>query len=104
MKAFVLRHGGNIKNMRFEELEIPAVKPDELLVRVHAVSLNPSDYQTAEYLGELETPVVLGLDIAGEVMKAGENIKTPVIGKRVFYLREINNPYGGFAEYAVTPE
>lgn len=104
MKAFVLRHGGNIKNMRFEELEIPAVKPDELLIRVHAVSLNPSDYQTAEYLGELETPVVLGLDIAGEVMKAGENIKPPVIGKRVFYLREINNPYGGFAEYAVTPE
>lgn len=93
-----------MQNLHFEELETPSIKPDELLIKVHAVSLNPSDYQTVEFLGDLKKPVILGLDIAGEVAGIGEKVEHFSIGNRVFYLREINNPYGGFSEYAVTPE
>lgn len=104
MKALVLQHGGSISNLQFEDIEIPNIKSDELLIKVHAVSLNPSDYQTAEFLGELSTPIVLGLDIAGEVVAVGENVKKFFIGQRVFYLRRMDNPHGGFAEYAVATE
>lgn len=104
MKAIVLRQGGNIQNLHFEELDIPAIKPDELLIKVHAVSLNPSDYQTIEFLGDLEKPVILGIDIAGEIAGVGEKVENYSVGDRVFYLREINNPYGGFSEYAVVHE
>lgn len=104
MKALVLRHGGNISNLQFEDIPVPDIKSDEVLIKVHAVSLNPSDYQTAEFLGELSVPVILGLDIAGEVVATGENVKNFVTGQRVFYLRKIDNPHGGFAEYAVATE
>ncbi|HIT90652.1 MAG TPA: zinc-binding dehydrogenase [Candidatus Merdenecus merdavium] len=104
MKALVLQHGGSIKNLQFEDIPVPKIKANELLIKVHAVALNPSDYQTAEALGELSFPIVLGLDVAGEVVAMGEDVKRFSIGQRVFFLRKMDNPHGGFAEFAVTPE
>lgn len=46
MKAFVLIKGGNIKNLHIKEVNKPSIDKNELLVKVHATSLNPSDFQT----------------------------------------------------------
>lgn len=104
MRALVLEKGGSIDGFKDKIVEMPKIKEDELLIKVSAVALNPSDYQTAEYLQGENLNIVLGLDIAGEVVEVGENVQKFKKGDRVFYIREINNPYGGFAEYAVTPE
>lgn len=104
MKALVLEKGGSIDGFCVKDIEIPEIKPDELLVKVHATGLNPSDFQTAEYMQGEGLNLVLGLDIAGEVAKVGSEVTGFNIGDRVFYLRKIDNPNGGFAEYAVTPE
>ena len=104
MKALVLKHGGSIDNFQISDIKIPKYKEDELLVKVMATGLNPSDYQTAEYMQGNNLNIVLGLDIAGIVEEVGKNCKRFKKGDRVFFLREISNPYGGFGEYAVTPE
>lgn len=104
MKALVLGKGGSIDGFSVKDIELPEIKPDELLVKVHATGLNPSDFQTAEYMQGEGLNLVLGLDIAGEVVKVGSAVTGFEIGDKVFYLRKIDNPNGGFAEYAVTPE
>lgn len=104
MKALVLEKGGSIDGFVEKEINVPDIKEDELLIKVHAVALNPSDYQTAEYLEGDNLNIILGLDVVGEVVKAGKSVSKFKKGDLVFYLREINNPNGGFAEYAVTPE
>nr|WP_263314078.1 zinc-binding dehydrogenase [Mammaliicoccus sp. Marseille-Q6498] len=104
MKALVLKKGGSINNLKKMEVSTPEIKNDELLIKVHATSLNPSDYQTIEYLDENYRNLILGLDIAGEVIDIGENVKNFKIGDRVFYLRQMENPNGGFAEYSKNPE
>lgn len=104
MRALVLESGGSIDGLKEKGIEIPHIKDDELLIKVYAVALNPSDYQTAEYLSGKHLNIVLGLDIAGEVVEVGEKVHKYKKGDRVFYIREIHNKNGGFAEYAVTPE
>lgn len=71
---------------------------------MHAVGLNPSGYQTAEFTTDLSYKMILGLDVSGKVVKVGSNVKKFKEGDRIFYLREILNPYWGFAEYSVAPE
>ncbi len=104
MLALVLEKGGSIDGLKEREIEKPQIKEDELLIKVRGVALNPSDYQTAEYLSGDSPNIVLGLDVAGVVEQVGSAVKNLKQGDRVFYIREINNPNGGFAEYAVSPE
>lgn len=50
MTALVLTDGGSINNFKIQTCALPEIRTDELLVKVHATGLNPSDYQTAEFL------------------------------------------------------
>lgn len=104
MTALVLTDGGSIDNLKIQDIAIPEVKDNELLIKVHATGLNPSDYQTAEFLHKKNINMVLGLDVVGEVVKVGVNATSSFkIGERVMFLREISNPHGGLAQYATTP-
>lgn len=103
MKALYFNEGGNIDHLILGEIDKPEIKDDELLIKVHATGMNPSDYQTIEYMGIQDKPVILGLDIAGEVVECGKDVKDFKRGDRVVYLREVLNSYGGYAEYAKTP-
>lgn len=104
MKALVLEYPGSIDGFKIENINKPVPKDDELLVKVYATSLNPSDYQTAEYIKDDRCKLVLGLDVAGEVVRVGNEVRDFKIGDRVFFMRSINNPNGGFAEYSCTPQ
>ena len=44
MKALVLKHYGGLDHVAFADVPRPALKPDEILVQVHAAGLNPIDY------------------------------------------------------------
>lgn len=104
MKALVLNKGGNIDNLNMKEIAQPSIDKNELLVKVHATSLNPSDFQTIEYLSGNFDDMVLGLDVAGEVVDKGSEVSNCNIGDRVFYLRQMDNKNGGFSEYSTTPQ
>lgn len=105
MKALIIQEPGSIDGLKLENnIDIPVPNSDEVRVEVKAVGLNPSDFQTIEFMKEVsqEETTVLGLDVAGIVDEVGDNVTEFKKGDRVFYLREISNKNGGFAEYSIT--
>lgn len=104
MKALILDEPGKLESLKvIYDREKPMPKENEIRVKVHAVGLNPSDYQTASYDGlNDDRKRVLGLEVAGVVDEVGSDVKNFKVGDRVYYLRSILNLDGGFAEYACT--
>ena len=113
MKAIVFTKYGSPDDLQLTEVKKPAPGDDELLVRVHASSINSWDW---EYLNG--TPFVnrlmfgilkpkpgkqrLGADIAGTVEIVGKNVTRFHPGDEVF--GDLWDSWGGFAEYACAHE
>jgi len=110
VKAIVYYKYGSPDVLKLEEVEKPAPKDDEVLVKIHAASVNAYDWHflTADIFlirlmaGGLLRPKNprLGGDIAGRVEAVGKNIQQFRPGDEVFG----SIGHGGFAEYAVAPE
>lgn len=103
MKALALKKPGTIDGLEIVEIQQPSILADEIRIKVKAVGLNPSDFQTIEYTKDLDSEqvMILGLDISGIVEEVGSDVIDFKKGDRVFYLREMSNKNGGFAEYSV---
>ncbi len=90
MKAVVLHEYGPPKNLKYEDFPDPAPGPDQVLVGVHAVSVNPVDWKmrsgAAKALFPVEFPGVLGRDVAGIVRELDEGVTGFSEGDRVFAL------------------
>ncbi len=110
MKAIVYDHYGPPEVLRLAEVEKPTPKDNEVLVKLHAVSLNGSDWEGLTgkpfyaRFGGLRKPkeAILGSDIAGRVEMVGKNIQDFKPGDDVF--GETLRYAGGFAEYVCAPE
>ncbi len=108
MKAIVYRHYGSPDVLQLTEIEKPAPKEGEILVKIHATSANPLDWHNMRgapfpvRMGNgLRTPKDqrLGTDIAGRVEAVGKSVTQFQIGDEVFGVCA-----GGFAEYACAAE
>ncbi|HEV8338764.1 MAG TPA: NAD(P)-dependent alcohol dehydrogenase [bacterium] len=105
MKAIVYHEYGPPDVLKLEEIEKPTPKDDEALIKIHAVSLNRSDWETLRgkplyaRIGGLLKPrrKILGSDIAGRVEAAGRLHGQFRPGDEVF--GDILDRMGGFAEY-----
>src|SRR5687767_12259134 len=110
MKAVVRTEYGSADVLQLKEIEKPAPTDDELLIKVHAVSINGSDREGLigkplyVRMGGLRRPgyPILGSDIAGRVEVAGRNTRQFQPGDEVF--GELPGYHGGFAEYVCAPE
>ena len=110
MKAIVYHQYGSPDVLRLEEVAQPVPTDDEVLIKIHAVSINGSDREALigkplyARLGGLRKPGyrILGSDIAGQVEQAGKNITQFKAGDEVY--GELPGYHGGFAEYACAPE
>lgn len=111
MKAAVYTQYGDPDVLELKETDKPAPKDDEVLVKVHAVSINDWDLQLLEgrpfanrMMNGLFRPniQVLGSDIAGRVEAAGKNIQKFKQGDEVY--GDLSGRWGGFAEYACASE
>jgi len=110
MKAIVRYQYGSPEVLKLEEVEKPTPKDDEVLIKIHAVSINGSDREGLigkplyVRIGGLRKPgyLILGSDIAGRVEQAGKSITHFRPGDEVF--GKIPGYHGGFAEYACAPE
>jgi NADPH:quinone reductase-like Zn-dependent oxidoreductase len=91
MKAIVYYRYGSPDVLKLEEVEKPIPKEDEILVKVHAISVNRSDW---------EGHPILGSDVAGRVEIAGKDNARFRPGDEVF--GETWDYHGGFAEYVCT--
>jgi NADPH:quinone reductase-like Zn-dependent oxidoreductase len=88
MKAIVVHQYGGPEVLKFEEYPDPVAGPGEVLVRVAASSVNPIDYKRRAGLTKdfypITFPGLIGVDIAGTVVKIGPGVEGFSVGDRVF--------------------
>lgn len=108
MKAIVYKKYGSPDVLKYEEIEKPTAGDDEVLIKVHAASVNPLDFHFMRgtpsavrlFSGILEPKITrLGRDVAGIVEAVGKNVTQFKPGDAVF-----GTCRGAFAEYACTSE
>ena len=86
------------------ELEIPKPLSRDVLVKVHAIAVNPVDTKVRKPKDKVETtPKVLGWDAAGEVIAVGDAVTLFKVGDFVYYAGDITRS-GCNAEYQVVDE
>jgi NADPH:quinone reductase-like Zn-dependent oxidoreductase len=90
MKAVVIDGFGGVDQLHMQDVDDPPVGRGEVLVRVRATSVNPVDLKirngsAARRMG-VELPAILGRDLAGEVVRAGEGVTGFDKGMRVMAL------------------
>src|SRR3954470_16230223 len=83
MRAAIAEAPGGPEKMMTRLIPVPQCGAADVLVRVHAAGINPIDWKTRQCATDpaVHFPVVLGLDLAGEVVKPAGGFK---IGDRVF--------------------
>ncbi len=111
MKAVCYSHYGGPEQLVYAEVPTPTLKPDQVLVRVHAASINSWDYDMLRgntfiirVLSGLTRPkyVILGCDIAGVIEAVGNNCTDWKVGDEVFGDIAAGG-FGAFAEYVAVP-
>ncbi|WP_248961977.1 NADP-dependent oxidoreductase [Sphaerisporangium perillae] len=86
------------------EAERPAPGPTEVLVRVHAAGVNPTDWKHRATGGMLgQPPFVLGWDVSGVVDSVGVGTTLYKPGDEVFGMLRYPYGHGAFAEYVAAP-
>ena len=110
MKAIVYTKYGGPEVLQVKEIEKPYPKDDEVLVKVHAVSLNDWDWGllTGDFVNRMLNGLwkpkrkILGSDIAGCVEAVGKNVTRFKTGDEVY--GDLSGQWGGFAEYVCAKE
>ncbi|MEQ8751889.1 MAG: NAD(P)-dependent alcohol dehydrogenase [Coleofasciculus sp. G1-WW12-02] len=104
MKAAAINQYGGAEVFQLMDLPTPLIKTDEILVKVHATSVNPIDWKTRQGMLQLLTgyhfPMVLGFDISGEVVEVGTAVTRFQPGDQIYACLD-NLTGGAYAEYAV---
>lgn len=107
MKALTFKRYGKSPEIGFSEVPRPTLKPDELLVQVHAASVNPIDNMIPTGLFKavlkFQLPATLGSDLAGVVTEVGSRVTRFKPGDAVF-ASIFDQGRGSLAEFAVVPE
>ena len=107
MKALTFQRYGKSPDIGFAEVPRPTLKPDELLVQVHAAGINPIDNMIPTGLFKavvkFELPATLGSDLAGVVTEVGSRVTRFKPGDAVF-ASIFDTGTGAIAEFAVVPE
>lgn len=102
MKAFLIDRYGKKETGRIDDVPSPALRDDDVLIRVHAASVNALDnkIRTGEFKVILpyRLPLVLGNDLAGTVERVGAGVRQFKPGDEV-YARADDDRIGTFAEF-----
>lgn len=111
MKAIVYTEYGTPDNFQLKEVDKPAIKENEVLLKVYASSINSWDWDLLKgkpflvrLIGGLFKPKnkILGADVAGVIEAVGSRVTDFKTGDEVF--GDIaGRGFGGFAEYAAVP-
>ena len=107
MKAAQIKEYGDASIVTVNEIERPVPWQGQVLVEVHAASLNPFDSTVRSgYVKDsipLDLPITLGGDIAGLIVAVGDGVDTVSVGDAVYgQAAAVAGNSGAFAEYATT--
>lgn len=103
MKAIRVHEFGGPEVLKLEEVPMPSPAAGQVLVRIHAVGVNPYDtyMRNGAYPIKPPLPYTPGSDGAGVVEAVGEGVKSVKAGDRVYVAKTLT---GAYAEYALTLE
>lgn len=106
MKAVVLNSFGGPEAFELQEMPKPVPQAGQVLVRVHATSINPLDYQVrrGDYPDLVPLPAITGHDVSGVVEAVGPGVTAFAPGDEVWYTPQIFDGPGSYAEYHVAAE
>ena len=116
MKAIVIREFGPPGVLKLEEVPTPEPGPGEVLIKVHAVSVNrtlDTKVRAGTYARPVTLPLVPGVDPSGVIVKLGDGVTLRKVGDRVTVALRLGNDntgadalrllgvhaWGGYAEY-----
>ncbi|MEG9550427.1 MULTISPECIES: NADP-dependent oxidoreductase [Streptomyces griseus group] len=101
MKAFLIERYGDRAGVRAGEVPDPEVGADDVLVKIHAASVNPLDLKLRDGAFKAflpyRLPLVLGNDLAGTVVRVGPAVTRFAVGDEI-YARPDKDRIGTFAE------
>ncbi|KPQ34486.1 MAG: Zn-dependent oxidoreductase [Phormidesmis priestleyi Ana] len=107
MKAAVISRYGPPDVFQIADIDRPEIKPDQLLVKVLASSINPIEWKMRKGMLKLLTgnsfPITLGFDVSGEVVEIGSQVTRFKPGDLI-YARMDQLMGGAYAEYAAVSE
>ena len=115
MKAVRQHAFGGPEVLRYEDAPKPTPAAAEVLIRVHAVGLNPPDWYLrdgysalpAEWQPKVEFPLTLGTDVSGVIAAVGDGVTAFAVGDEVYSM--VRFPAGmmggsqGYAQYVTAP-
>ncbi len=115
MKAVRQHEFGGPEVLVYEDAPKPELKPGEVLVRVHAIGINPPDWYLRdgykalppEWQPKVDFPIILGTDISGVIEEVAGDVKDFAVGDEVYSM--VRFPTGmmgdskAYAEYASVP-
>ncbi|WP_099864846.1 NADPH:quinone oxidoreductase family protein [Pararhizobium haloflavum] len=99
-RAIVCREFGPIDQLAYDEIDLPAPGPNEVVIASEAAGVNYPDGLLVKGLYQVKppTPFVPGMETAGTVVATGTDVKTVSEGDRVVALLQ----HGGYAERVLT--
>jgi len=107
MRAIVMENIGKPRVLKIARIRIPAPGPGQVLVKIHATSVNPRDLhlRSGRLILRKPMPHILGADLAGQIEAVADDVRGWEVGARVAACfaglgREIN---GSYAEYCAVP-
>lgn len=102
MKAIRVHEFGGPEVLRLEEVATPVHGPGQVLVRIHAIGINPVEtYQRSGSNPAIKLPWTPGMDAAGVVESVGQGVSSAKAGDRVYTSNTIT---GSYAEFALCDE
>lgn len=106
MKAAQINEYGDISRIQLVEIEKPSIQNSDVLVKIHAASINPFDtkFRKGEFkeMAPITFPITLGNDFAGEIVQVGSDVVGFVVGDKVYGHTNavFGTDSGSYAEYA----
>ena len=103
MKAVIIQKFGDLEGSSLKTgIDIPTPSEQEVLIKVKAAGVNRPDILQRQGLYKVPSDAspIMGLEVAGEIVEAGENVTKTKIGTQVCALV----PGGGYAQYVLTNE
>ena len=104
---FILLYSNPLDSLHLEEKPIPTPSPTQVLLRVHAVALNPAGYKTMKDMPSIavKKPAIPELDVAGTIMAVGTDVQRWHPGDKVFGIIPGSDMFrrqlGGLSEYTL---
>jgi NADPH:quinone reductase-like Zn-dependent oxidoreductase len=106
MKSLMMTKYGDVNiSLEVQEVSLPTVGANQILIKTHSASFNPIDYKILrgdfKAMGKIQFPRGIGRDVSGVIKEVGEKVKQLKVGNKV-YSRIDDNFVGTMAEYVIS--